>query len=203
MSRARNLLTVTLLAALTACAPHAGPATSTAAAADYGPAPEFTLPNVAGGAFTLGSHRGSVVVLSFTAANCTEECPVLEAILQRAARVWKARGTLDRGVTIATMEIDPKTNGMAAEAKLRAKWWPAPGWAFLRGDAAHTTAVLNAYHILVLPPPKGHDDVEHTVEVYVIDPQGRESDILAPGANLSLAALERAVERAYKPSGKT
>ena len=189
------------MAALTACAPHA--ATTQATAQDgYGPAPDFTLPDVAGGTFALNAHRGGVVVLSFTAANCTEECPVLEAVLQRAARDWKAQGSLARRVTIATVEIDPKTNGTAAVAKLRAKWWPAPGWAFLRGDAAQTAAVLKAYNILVLPPPKGHDDVEHTVEVYVIDANGRESDILAPGANLSLRGLERAVRRAYRPSGK-
>ncbi|TAM75010.1 SCO family protein [bacterium] len=202
MIRVHSLLAAALLAALTACAPHAA-STSAAQASDYGPAPEFTLPNVTGGAFALAAQRGRVVVLSFTAANCTEECPVLEAILQRAARAWKAQGALGPRVTIATMEIDPKTNGTAAVAKLRAKWWPASGWAFLRGNAAQTAPVLKAYDILVLPPPnKGHDDVEHTVEVYVIDPQGRERDILAPGANLSVSALERAVERAYKPSGK-
>ncbi|TAM61896.1 SCO family protein [bacterium] len=194
-----SLLVLAATAALSACAPHTA---ANAQASGYGPAPDFTLPNVAGGDFTLGAQRGSVVVLSFTAANCTEECPVLEAVLQRAARAWKAQGILARRVTIATVEIDPKTNGAAAVAKLRAKWWPQPGWAFLRSDAAATAPVLKAYNILVLPPPKGHADVEHTVEVYVIDPHGNESDILAPGANLSVPALERAVKRAYTPSGK-
>ncbi|MDE2572508.1 MAG: SCO family protein [bacterium] len=195
MPTAARIFAAAMLAALTACSSHAG-GRNAASAPDYGAAPAFSLPDAAGGTFSLAAHRGGVVVLSFVAANCSQECPQMEAVLKRGAERWRAAGMLGKHVTIATVELDPKSNSMLAVARLRAKTWPADGWAFLRGTPEQTRAVLAGYGITVLPPPKGHDDVEHTAEVYVIDPNGRESAILAPGANLTLRSLEQAVSSA-------
>jgi|GEM_PF-3765266 len=199
MPTAGRVLAVALSAILSACTPRAH------VVRDYGPAPSFTLPDASGGTFSLAQQerRGNVVVLTFVAANCTEECPELEAVLKRAAERWSARGQLGTRVTIATVELDPATNSMASVAKLRAKTWPRAGWAFLRGTPEETKSVLRDYNITVLPPKPGHDDVVHSVEVYVINPQGRESEVLAPGVNLTLANLERAVSLAHNPGGKT
>lgn len=64
-------------------APSPGAAPAPDAAADL--APDFTLPTLDGGTFTLSEHRGEVVILNFWATwcmPCLAEMPTLEALHQ-------------------------------------------------------------------------------------------------------------------------
>ena len=157
---------------------------------DYGVAPNFRLPNVAGGTFELASvaaaHRA--VVLTFVTADCKEECPKVEAILRAAAQRLDTRHLLGRSVEIATIELDPKTNGVASVRALRRKLWPREGWAFLRGSATQTAPILHAYDVYVEPRKPGKDLV-HSSYVYVIDDRMRQIDLLGPGVNLTPATV--------------
>ena len=195
--RRLTLLAAVLAAALEGCSvsPHSAPAG--AAKTDYGRAPDFTLPDVAGGQFQLARqaamHR--VVVLSFVTADCHEEYPKVEAVLRSTAHNLARRDELGRHVEIATVELDPQTNGVPAVRELRSKLWPRPGWAFLRGSLPETTRVLHAYDVVVEHRTPGKDLV-HSSFVYVIDDRMRQVDLFALDVNLTPAKLVRAVENA-------
>jgi peroxiredoxin len=65
-----------------------------------GPAPNFTLPNLKGGAISLKDYRGRVVVLNFWATwcpPCVEEMPSLAAF---------AREMESAGVTVVGVSLD-------------------------------------------------------------------------------------------------
>jgi cytochrome oxidase Cu insertion factor (SCO1/SenC/PrrC family) len=195
-----RLLAVALAAVLQGCsvASHgatAGPSASIGPKADYGPAADFRLPNVAGGRFHLADEAAKrrVVVLTFITADCHEECPKVEAVLRSAAQKLARTGKLGRNVEIATVELDPKGNSAAAVGELRKKLWPRPGWAFLRGSVPETTAVLQAYGVVVQPRTPGKDLV-HSSYVYLIDDRLRQVDLFALDVNLTPAKLIRSVE---------
>ncbi len=197
---------VLLLAVLTACSPaihrDVGDDLNTAGRTDYGPAPAFSLPNVAGGSFRLAreaaSHR--TVVLTFVTADCQEECPKVEAVLLSAARTLAHRGSLGRSVDIVTVELDPQTNSLAAVSALRSRLWPQQGWDFLRGSPRQTAAVTHAYDVYVSPRVPGHDLV-HSSYVYVVNDHLRQVELLALDVNLTPAKLLRAIAKSStKPS---
>jgi cytochrome oxidase Cu insertion factor (SCO1/SenC/PrrC family) len=170
-------------------------ATNAGAAKDYGPAPDFTLPNVAGGSFRLSTRR-RVVLLTFVTADCTEDCPKVEAILRSVAQKLRARGELGTIAEIASVEIDPNTNTVRAVKDLRQRLWPTNGWAFLRGNAQTTRALLKAYQVQVFPRQPGKD-LEHESLVYVISRARRRADLLEPKVNLTSQALLRAIAQAH------
>lgn len=171
---------------------------------DYGSAPDFALPNVAGGRYELAQqvHAHHVVVLSFVAADCREECPKVEAILRSTAQRLAARSARDRQVEIATVELDPQTNSVPTVRQLRSRLWPQRGWAFLRGTPAQTTSVLHAYGVVVEPRKAGRDIV-HSSYVYVINDRLRQVDLLAPDVNLTATKLISAVDATFngQPTG--
>jgi len=190
-----------VLAALTACAQVAGHGsaarTSPGGSVGYGPAPDFTLPNVAGGRFTLSGEAAAhrVVVLTFVTADCREECPKVEAVLRAAARTLQSGARLARSVEIATIELDPATNGLPAVRLLRQRLWPARGWDFLRGSPAETAHVLRDYDVYVEPRAR-HKDLVHSSYVYIVDDRLRQVDLLALGVNLTSGKLLEAIDAA-------
>ena len=163
---------------------------------DYGSAPDFTLPDVAGGAFRL-SGQARVVVLTFVTADCTEDCPKVEAVLRSVAQRLRAAGELGKVAEVASIEVDPKTNSVKAVRELRQRLWPAKGWAFLRGDARATQDVLKAYDVHVFPRQPGKD-LEHESLVYVISSSRRKVDLLEPEVNLTPQTILRAIDRAHR-----
>ena len=185
------LLTIPLALAVAGCnVAHRSDSARSGMPSDYGAAPNFRLPNIAGGTFELttqaAAHRA--VVLTFVTADCKEECPKVEAILRAAAQRLDARHLLGRSVEIATIELDPKTNSVASVRALRRKLWPRRGWAFLRGSAAQTAPTLRDYQVYVQPRKPGKDLV-HSSYVYVIDDRMRQIDVLGPRVNLTPAAV--------------
>jgi cytochrome oxidase Cu insertion factor (SCO1/SenC/PrrC family) len=188
------------LALLTACGPaalhHGADRRAPAGQTDYGAAPAFSMPDVAGGSFELtreaAAHR--TVVLTFVTADCREECPKVEAVLLSAARVLAQRGSLGRTVDIVTVELDPRTNSRAAVRALRRRLWPHPGWDFLRGSPSETIAVSRAYEIVAAARAPGHDLV-HSSYVYVIDDRLRQVALLALDVNLTPGKLLAAIAK--------
>ena len=162
---------------------------------DYGLAPDFRLTDVAGGTFQLSAQPRKVVVLTFVAADCRDECPKVEGILRSAAMRLQQTGRLGRAAQIVTVEIDPRTNSIASVQALRRRLWPRAGWAFLRGDAAQTSALVKAYDVYVGPRVLGKD-VVHASWVFVITRDLRERAILAPGTNLTTNSVVGAVDDA-------
>ncbi len=66
---------------------------------DRSPAPEFTLPNLAGKKVALNDFRGKLVLLNFWAtwgAPCREEMPAMERLYQR----YKEQGFVILGVNV-------------------------------------------------------------------------------------------------------
>jgi peroxiredoxin len=74
-------LVLILMLCCAACATQSAPQTGTAVTPF--PAPDFTLPTLNGGTFSLNSMRGRWVILNFWAtwcAPCTDEMPALQTI---------------------------------------------------------------------------------------------------------------------------
>lgn len=126
-------LSLALLAALLlpACTPDtseppAEPPPSDAPATPS-PAPDFTLTDLDGSAFTLSEHRGEVVVLNFWATwclPCLAEMPELEAIQQE----FGERGVQVAGISQDTGGAD-ELRPFAAELDVTYPLLPDPAFA--------------------------------------------------------------------------
>ncbi len=162
-------------------APHPLPPSS------YGPAVAFTLPDVAGGSYSMSAKPGRYIVLSFVSATCRDACPQIEAILKQAAQLLQQRGELGHNVEFVTVEIDPAHDSLNTVRALRARLWPHPGWAFLRGTPRQSQPILQTYDEMPVPNSSG-PDIAHPTFVYVIDPVGH-TNILGLNAAISSAKL--------------
>lgn len=150
------------------------------------PAANFTLTDQNGAAFSLEQTRGQAVALYFGFTHCSDTCPQTLALLGKA----RARaGLTPAQVRIAMVTVDPRRDSPAA---LRAffKRIGVEGTG-LTGAPAALKAVYRAYGIGVEP---GKNDIAHSDVIFIIDPQGRIRETLAPRSSLKdVAADLRAV----------
>ncbi len=143
------------------------------------PAPDWTLPRLAGGQLGLASDlRGKVVVLAFWSSwcrPCRAELPMLAELRKHFA---------DRPVEIVAVHIweQPRTD-LAAFVKSH-----GPRVTVLRGD----DRIARAYRVTGIPC------------YYVIGPQGRIVFGIQGAARTNATALKRAVEQALEagPAGE-
>jgi len=101
-------------------------------------APDFTVPTLEGGTFTLSAQRGKPVILFIMAYWCASCVPEAQAL----ARLHQRYG--DR-VTIVALDVDPSSTPESLQ-KFR-EWVGQPDyiWAFDRGNR-----VAQAYQIRAL-----------------------------------------------------
>src|SRR2546422_4382648 len=99
------------------------------------PAPDFSLPDVAGADVKLSELRGSIVLLSFIYTSCAAACPLLTqrmAVLQ--TRLTEA-GLFPAQVNLVSVTVDPDRDSPAVLARYaRAFTANPPGWRMLRSD---------------------------------------------------------------------
>src|SRR2546430_14764054 len=97
------------------------------------PAPDFSLPDVAGADVKLSELRGSIVLLSFIYTSCAAACPLLTqrmAVLQ--GRLTDAR-PLPGEVNLLSVTVDPERDSAAVLARHAHAFTARPRrWRFLR-----------------------------------------------------------------------
>lgn len=146
----------------------------------------FTLTDQNGRSFSLAQTRGQAVALYFGFTHCKDVCP------QTLARLGKARNMASLApaqVRIVMVSVDPPHDSPAAlRAFFKRNGVQATG---LTGTPLALRKVYRDYGVFV-QPQKG--DVVHSDLVFIIDPQGRMRETLAPQAALKdIAADLRAV----------
>jgi len=132
---------------------------------------DFQLTDHAGNPRTLADFHGKVVMLFFGFTHCTDVCPTTLAMLAQAMRLL---GDDARQVQGLFVTVDPKRD----TPEVLAKYVPAfhPTFLGLYGDEAATARAaqeFKIYHHAHEPDKRGSYDVEHSGQVYVLDPEGR------------------------------
>jgi thiol-disulfide isomerase/thioredoxin len=107
------------------------------------PAPDFSVPTLDGGTFTLSAHRGRPVVLFIMAYWCGTCVPEAQAL----ARLHQAYG--DR-LTIVALDVDPSST--PERLQTFRQWAGEPGyvWAFDQGQRVAQTYRVRALDTTII-----------------------------------------------------
>ncbi len=112
------------------------------------PAPAIALTDQKGQRVSLDQLRGSVVVLTFFNADCTDACPVLAADITRADADLGANRARVVFLTVNTDPLQTATDPAPAAATLTGL--SAVGnWYFLNGSLAALDAVWRSYGVAI------------------------------------------------------
>jgi protein SCO1/2 len=153
-----------------------------------GAAPDFTLSDQHGHAFTLSHERGRPVVLFFGYTNCPDVCPTILANLEHARKSIGPRGS---DVVVALITVDRSRDNSAALGRFVSVF--NPSFLGLTGTSAQLAPVYRAYHVRYAKLPGSSSDylVSHTAFVYYI---GRDGHVHGFGTwNDSEAILEESL----------
>jgi protein SCO1/2 len=144
-------------------------ATSVAGCGHGTVAPDFTLRDDVGAAWTLSQHHGKAIVLTFGFTHCADTCPATLAKLVRLA----ATSAASQNVEIAFVTVDPARDSARAMHRFVGRFSnrSAPSVVGLTGTPQQIDRVKAAYHIWSAPLP--HGEIAHTAAIYFIDPAGR------------------------------
>jgi protein SCO1/2 len=117
----------------------------------------------------LEDFRGKAVVLFFGFTHCPDVCPTT---LAEIAQAVKALGSDADRVQVLMVSVDPERDTPEALAKYVTAFDPT--FLALRGDLQATRKVASEFKIYFEKAKTGDTyTVNHSVQSYVIDPQGR------------------------------
>jgi protein SCO1/2 len=136
----------------------------------------FDLQDVEGRERTAADLRGRVALVAFGYTHCPDTCP---ATLARLAAVRRLLGKDAEKVQVVFITIDPERD----DALLLGNYvgaFDASFWA-LRGSSSQIDATARAFHAEYHLSREGSEVlVEHTVDVFLVNPQGSIRDVLPP-----------------------
>ena len=136
-------------------------------AAHGGSAP--TLIDQTGHRFALSDLRGSVAVVTFVAASCTDACPLVNAQFADAARRLVREAPKVRLITIT---LDPAHDTPAVMRALAHRFQADPRvWLVASGAPSDVREVMQRFGVVTQRGPHGDADA-HTTFVYVLDQTG-------------------------------
>lgn len=131
---------------------------------------DYVLRDRNGRTVHLRDYRGKPLLVSVVYTSCYHVCSTATRQLAEAVRV--ARQTLGkdsfRVVTVGFDTVHDTPQAMADFA--RRQGVDLPGWAFLSGDAATVSRLLDAVGFTYAPSAKGFD---HLIQTTVVDADGR------------------------------
>jgi protein SCO1/2 len=159
------------------------------------PAPDFTLLDQHGRAFTLSRERGHPVVLFFGYTHCPDVCPTILANLKSARA---AVGSTAADTVVALITVDPARDTKAELGQFVAAF--DASFLGLTGPRAKLQTVYRAYHVRIVKQPQGPTGylVSHTAFVYYI---GRSGDVRGFGTwNDPADVLKEDLKRIASPS---
>ncbi|MBV8067830.1 MAG: SCO family protein [Candidatus Eremiobacteraeota bacterium] len=135
-----------------------------------GGAPDFTLRDDAGTAWSLSQQRGTAVLLTFGFTHCADTCPMT---LAKLARVARAQRKPARPIEVAFVTVDPKRDTVAVMHRFVGRFTEPrdDDVVGLTGTFAQIARVKAAYHVWSQPLRNG--DIAHTAVIVLIDARGR------------------------------
>ena len=135
-------------------------------------APDFTLTDQNGAAYTLSAHRGHAIALFFGYAHCPDVCPTTLAALANAKRKLGPDGA---PFDVVLVTVDPKRDDPATLKRYVHLF--DPSFTGLTGTEAQLAPVYAAYHVYrEIGSGKGSANgyiVAHSSAVQFIAPDGR------------------------------
>jgi cytochrome oxidase Cu insertion factor (SCO1/SenC/PrrC family) len=135
-------------------------------------APDFTLTDQHGHQVSLAQYKGKSVVLSFNDDQCEDVCTLLA---QDTVVADQDLGAAAKDVVFLGVNVNPFHTAVGDVAA----WSDAHGlhgtsnWEFVTGSTTQIAQVADSYHVSVTADPTTQN-VTHGVEVFFIDPTGRE-----------------------------
>jgi cytochrome oxidase Cu insertion factor (SCO1/SenC/PrrC family) len=177
---ARNLLLAAL--ALAACVSSHPIATNVAASpvargpvfSDMGAAPALDLEDAVALTPLSPQLSDKVVLLSFVTTTCKESCPVVEAKFTAVQQKLARDGYLGSRVHLVLVGMDPVEDTPKSLAALAKRTQARRGaFHFATGTAREIARVLHDYGIAIVYNGGSHIDPDHTVAIYLIDPDRR------------------------------
>jgi len=136
----------------------------------------FALQDVQGRERTAADLRDRVALVAFGYTHCPDTCPMT---LARLAKVRKLLGKDADKVQVVFITIDPERDS----ALLLGNYVGAFDASFLalRGSSAQIDAAARAFHAEYHLTREGREVlVEHTVDVFLVNPQGWIREVLPP-----------------------
>jgi protein SCO1/2 len=142
--------------------------------------------------------RGRVTVMSFIYTRCAaaKACPYATGVLMQLHKLSAQDPALAAGVRLISMSFDPANDTperMAAYSRLARTDRPAAEWRFLTTSSpALLKPILDAYGQAIdrkRNPLDPTGPLNHTLRVFLIDPQGRIRNIYSSGT-LDLRLLQ-------------
>ena len=133
-------------------------------------APEISLNDQNGRPFLLSDHKGQVVLIFFGYSNCADICPTTLTTLKQARQ---ALGEQSSDVQVVFVTVDP-THDTAEKLKGYLAGFDA-SFIGLTGSAEQLQPVWKAYGVYAQAQAvsQGNGELlEHSSQVYVIDPRG-------------------------------
>ena len=115
--------------------------------------------------------RGQVVALTFVSAICTEQCPLVGKGL---SQVRHDLGRAAAHLTIVAISVAPERDTPRTVRHFAAlSGWQGADWHYLSAPRAVLARIWKAYGVYVGPPTRAGQDLEHSAELYLINPRGK------------------------------
>ncbi len=129
----------------------------------------FSLLDSSGRRRTVSDYSGKIVLLAFGYTHCPDACPTT---LARLAKVRQLLGGNAGKLQVLFVTIDPERDSAQLLDTYVRNFDPT--FIALRGSESETDAATGAFHAEYQILQHGQDIlVEHTVDTYLIGPQGR------------------------------
>lgn len=137
-------------------------------------APDFKLVDESGQRVSLAQYRGKVVILSFIDDECQTICPLTTTAMLDAQRSLGAAG---KDVVLLGVDANWRSTQIADVLNYTDFHGMGGHWHFLTGSLPQLNRVWSAYHLnelALIEKKHGNTNViDHLIQTYVIDPQGR------------------------------
>jgi protein SCO1 len=134
-------------------------------------APDFSLTNTNGQSFQLSKQKGQLILLFFGYTHCPDECPATLAVMKQ---IFARLGSQSRRVDFVFVTVDPQRDSPTQIRSFLAKY--NPSFVGLGGSSSELTPVWKAYGVyqeLPINSTVSQYQVNHSTQVYLIDPQGQ------------------------------
>ena len=139
-----------------------------------GAATALDLDDAVTGRALLPQLKGKVVLVSFVTTTCKEACPVIESKFAAVQSKLAHDRYLGSRVHLVLVGMDPREDTPPRMAALAKRTHAAKGaFHFATGSAAVTGRILHDFGIEIAYHGASHVDPDHTVAIYLIDPERR------------------------------
>jgi protein SCO1/2 len=147
----------------------------------------FALDAPDGSTVTEATFRGKWLVVYFGYTSCPDVCPT---VILRIGQALSALGAAADEIQPIFITVDPARDTSQHLAKYMAAFDPRV--IGLRGDAERTREAASQFHVYYRKRSLGNDEysVDHSLFLYVIDPRGHFSKLLADTLSADQLAAE-------------